>query len=451
MPKFVLADRSQPYLLPPDLREWVPEDDLAHFVLEAVDRVPMRLFRVNERGTGSAQYHPRTMLALLIYCYANGVFGSRRIERATYRDVGVRYVTANRHPDHDTICKFRRENFEAVSEAFLRVLLMAKELKLLRVGTVSVDGTKIDANASKRNSLRHDRAEALREQLRLEIGELLDRAESADAEDAPEPQRLPEELSRREKLKARLDRACAELERRAKARARRERAEYERKVAAREKREGRRKGRKIKPPSEEPRAEEQINTTDADSGLMRKNKRAEYRQSYNAQAAVDADGSQLVLGTRVSACASDRNELVADVDSMPAALGAADRVLADSGYATGSEVAELERRGLEVLVAVGTEDRRRAHDFRPPPEDGPEDKPEPKADWIKSMKEKLGTESGRALYGLRKQTVEPVFGIVKEAMGFRRFLLRGLDKVEGEWALVALAYNCKRLNNMMLA
>ena len=163
--KFVESGQSQGYLLPPDMREWVPEDDLSHFVLEAVNRVPMERFRVNERGTGSAQYHPRMMLGLLIHSYAHGIFGSRRIERATYRDLGVRYVSGNRHPDHDTICKFRRENFAAVEEAFLEVLLLARELKLLRVGTVSVDGTKVDANANPRNSIRHDRAQALRERL----------------------------------------------------------------------------------------------------------------------------------------------------------------------------------------------------------------------------------------------------------------------------------------------
>ena len=168
MAKFVQRHQSQLYLLPPDLRDWLPEDDLAHFVVEAVERVPLERFQVNERGTGSAQYHPRMMLALLVYCYANGIFGSRRIERATYRDIGVRYVAANCHPDHDTICTFRRSNFEAVAAAFLQVLLLAKELKLLRVGTVSVDGTKVDANANKRNSLRYDRAGALREQLRGE-------------------------------------------------------------------------------------------------------------------------------------------------------------------------------------------------------------------------------------------------------------------------------------------
>ena len=362
-------------------------------------------------------------------------------------------MAANCHPDHDTICTFRRSNFDAVAAVFLQVLLLAKELQLLRVGTVSVDGTKVDANANKRNSLGYDRAGALREQLRGEIEGLLDQAEHADTDDAPDPQGLPEELSRRDKLRAKLDRACAELERRAQARAQAradsERAEYERKVAARERRTGSRKGRHIKPPTEAPEAKEQINLTDADSALMRKSRRHEYRQAYNAQAAVDADGRQLVLGARVSVCASDRNELVADVDAIPLALGAADRVLADSGYATGSEVSQLAGRGMEVLVATGAEGQRRQHDFRPePPEQTAK---EPQADWIKSMQEKMALPEHRAHYRLRKQTVEPVFGIVKQAMGFRQFLLRGLEQVEGEWALVTLAYNCRRLHNLRLA
>ena len=194
---FVFSDRTQPYLLPPDLREWLPEDDLAHFVVAAVERVPLSHFRVNGRGTGSAQYHPQMMLALLIYCYANGIFSSRRIERATYRDIGVRYVTANTHPDHDTVCKFRRENLEAVHESFVQVLLLAKELKLLTVGRVSVDGTKLKANASRRRSIRYDRAVALREQLRGEVKDLLAKAEQADAKSEADPQQLPEGLARR--------------------------------------------------------------------------------------------------------------------------------------------------------------------------------------------------------------------------------------------------------------
>ena len=449
MSKFVQADRDQPFLLPPDLREWLPEDDLAHFVLEAVERVPLDRFKVNERGTGSAQYHPHMMLSLLIYCYANGIFSSRRIERASYRDIGVRFITANCQPDHDTICAFRRENLSAVSESFLQVLLMAKELKLLKVGRVSVDGTMMKANASKRRSIRYDRAQELRQQLQGEIKDLLDQAESADAQGEDDPQQLPEELARREQLKAQLDAACKRLEQQAKARAAAAQAEYERKVAARDKRQGKRKGKRIQPPKEEPEGREQSNLTDADSRLMRKNKHSEYRQSYNAQAVVDAQGSQLVLGTRVSQCASDRNELVADIEAIPQRLGTPSQVLADNGYANGDEVAALEMRNIEVLVAVGREDRRRPHDFRPRIETSPVK--EPKMPWLQQMKAKMESDENRAIYALRKQTVEPVFGVMKHAMGFGHFLLRGKDKVTGEWQLLALAYNCKRLHNMMRA
>lgn len=449
MAKFVEGAQSQLYLLPVDMREWLPEDDLAHFVVEAVERVPLGSFRVNERGTGSAQYHPRMMLALLIYCYANGIFGSRRIERATYRDIGVRYVASNTHPDHDTICAFRRKNFEAIAETFEQVLLLAKELKLLRVGTVSVDGTKVDANANKRKSIRYDRARALRSQLRGEIEELLERAESEDAQDVVDPQALPEELARREELKSKLDAACAELERRAERSAEADRAAHDRKVASRERRSGGRKGPRIKPPREGPEEGRQINLTDGDSALMRKSRRHEYRQAYNAQAVVDAEGSQLVLGARVSNSASDRRELVADVEAIPPSVGAPTRVLADSGYATGSEVEELAGRGTEVLVATEAEGRRRRHDFRPPV--GSRPRPAVRAAWIAAMRAKMAQPEERARYRLRRQTVEPVFGIVKQAMGFRQFLLRGLGKVQGEWVLVMLAYNCKRLHNLTLA
>ena len=193
MSNFVDCDRNQAFLLPPDLRDWIPADDLAHFVIEAVERVDLGAFKVNHRGTGSAQYHPRMMLALLIYCYANGIFSSRRIERATHRDIGVRFVAANLHPDHDTIARFRRENFDAVSESFLQVLLLAKELKLLRVGLVSVDGSKFKANASKHRSVTYERAGGLIAQLEGEIAALLSRAEAADVAGEEDPQALPEE------------------------------------------------------------------------------------------------------------------------------------------------------------------------------------------------------------------------------------------------------------------
>ena len=335
MAKFVERDQSQLYLLPVDIREWVPEDDLSHFVVEAVNRVPMSAFVVNERVTGSAQYHPRMMSALLVNWYANGIFAPRRIARGTYRDIGVRYVASNCHPDHDTICTFRRDNSEAVAKAFEQVLLLAKELKLLRLGTVSVDGTKVDANANKRNSIRYDRPQALRS----EIGALLSRAEQEDSKEAVGPQALPQELARHERLRERLDQACTELERRARLETAAARTSYERKVSEPERRKGSRKGRRIKAPKEEPDGKQQINLTDADSGLMRRSKQHEYRQAHNAQAVVDAGGSQLVLGARVNTNASDRRELVADVDAIPASLGTVMGVLADNGYAAGSEVA----------------------------------------------------------------------------------------------------------------
>ena len=202
MSNFVPFNRDQSFLLPPDLKDWLPGDDVAHFIVAAVERVSLTSFQVPVRTGGKPQHHPRLMLALLIYCYANGIFSSRRIERATYRDLAVRFVAANLHPDQDTIAVFRRTNTAAIEAAFLQVLLMARESGLLRLGTVSIDGTKIDANASKIRSVRYDRARELRARLAADIAALTAQAEAADATDQ-DPQALPEELARREALKAR--------------------------------------------------------------------------------------------------------------------------------------------------------------------------------------------------------------------------------------------------------
>jgi DDE family transposase len=263
---------------------------------------------------------------------------------------------------------------------------------------------------------------------------------------------LPAEIARRERLKAKLAQARQQLEQRAQERAAGEQAEYERKVAEREQRSGSSQGKRIKPPDDRPRPDEQTNLVDGDSRLMRKNKRSSYEQCFNAQATVDADGSQLVLSTRVSQCASDRNELAADVAAIPAALGQPQAVLADNGYANEADVQQLERQQIDAYVSTGAESgqQRRLHDFRPPARRR-ESQKQPKAPWLQAMKQKLDTEAGRRLYRLRQQTVEPVFGIIKHAMGFRQFLLRGIAKVRGEWQLVSLAYNCKRLWNLKLA
>lgn len=450
MANFIPYDRTQAFLLPPDLRDWIGEDDLVHFITAAAERVDIGAFKVNWRGHGKAQYHPRMMLALLIYCYANGVFSSRRIERASHRDVAVRFIAADTHPDHDTIATFRRENLEAFTQAFQQILLLAKELGLLTLGTVSIDGTKIDANASKIKSVRYDRATALREKLAEDIAALVAQAEAADAADAVDPQALPAELARREVLKAKLDEACARLETEALAQAEVERDDYEEKQRRWEAREGRNRGPKPKPPSDLPPPERQSNLTDPDSKLMRKSKRHEFRQAYNAQAVVDADGSQLVLTSNVAQSPNDGPTFEETIGQLCETLGQPETVLGDAGYANGDAVASLEERGIEVLVAISRPDNERRYDFRPP-KAAAKPPPEPKAPWRIAMREKLKTADAKAKYKRRKHTVEPVFGIIKNVLGFNRFSLRGLEKVKTEWLLVTLAYNCKRLSNLKAA
>ena len=268
----------------------------------------------------------------------------------------------------------------------------------MKVGVVSVDGTKIDANGSKHRSVRYDRAGELTAQLQLEISALMARAEASDGSGEEDPQGLPKELARKAALRDQLAAARGRLEAQAKVRAEAERADYEAKVAAREQRQGRAKGKRPKPPDERPRPDEQSNLSDPDSRLMRKSKHHEYRQAYNAQAVVDAGGSQLILGARVSNCASDRGELVADIEAIPAELGLPGTILADNGYANGDEVAALAESGIEALVATAAESRRRRHDFRPAKAETPAK--EPKAEWLRVMAAKLASEEVRALYRL---------------------------------------------------
>jgi transposase len=434
-------------LLPPDLREWIAEDDLVHFVIQAVERLPLSTFCVNHKGTGSEQYPPHMMLALVIYCYANGLFSSRRIERATYRDIAVRFLCANRHPDHDSICKFRRENLAAIAAAFVDVLELARELKLLKLGTVSLDGTHIKASASKDKNVTYQRARQLRTQLQADVQQLLQQAEAADQKD-DDPQKLPEEIARREKLLQKMDAACAQLEARAKARAQEERADYEKKLEQYEQRHG--KGHRPEPPPDTPEPGQQINLTDPQSNLMRKTKRDGCTQSYNAQAVVDAEGTQLVVGARVSDCSGDGGQLEADINSIPETLGQPSRVLADCGFADKETFERLgrERPEMELYISVHREDAHaeRKYDFRPLDKLKP---PKKLVDPVLiAMAQKLKTEAGKAIYRKRASTVEPVFGIIKSVLGFRQFLLRGLEKVSGEWKLVCLAWNLKRLHRL---
>ena len=453
--RFVSVDRNTPFLLPPDLRDWVPEDDLVHFVLEAVNLVPVEQFQVNARGSGSAQYPPHMMLSLLIYCYANGIFSSRRIERATHRDIGVRYLTGNTHPDHDTIAKFRRDNHDAIACCFVRVLQLAQEMKLLKLGVVSIDGTKIPANASKRKSVRYDRAGELLEHLETEVTALMGKAEQADQNDE-DAQRLPDELKDRAKLKAKLQAARAEIEARNRARVDAEQAAFEREKAryaqAKEAGELPDGAKAPQAPRKKLREADQSNLTDPDSRLMCKNKKSPYEQSYNPQLAVDGEGSQLIVGARVSNKAFDYYELVADVESIPSVLGRPITVLADGSYGSHDQAIQVEAHGIGVYVSVHSQPTP-AHprSLRPQSDTPPKKNDRAKHPYWQAMQAKMDTDAVKALYALRKQTVEPVFGIIKRAINFREFRLRGLAKVSCEWNLVALAYNLKRMHTLKRA
>ena len=432
--RLVNVDRDTPMLLPVDMRDWVPENDLVHFVISAVETMELGSVRVNTRGSGSKQYPPAMLLALMIYCYANGLFSSRRIERATYRDIAVRYLTGNTHPDHDTICTFRRENGALVREAFEQVLRLARQMGLLKVGTVSVDGTHIKANASKHKSVRYDRAGELEQQLRVDIAKLLEQADASDREDRPDDQELPQEIARRERLREKMLEARRQLEERA-----REQAATK---AEGEDGDDDEPKSGAEPSGAVPKDSQQINLTDPESALMRKSRRDSYEQAYNAQAVVDADGSQMVLATDVTRTPSDANQLEPALESVTEAVGPVQRMLADGGYVNAEAIERVQQK-VDLYVAIASEDNNyRRYDYRPPKQKPAKRVVDPR---LVAMREKLATEQGKRIYGRRASSVEPVFGIIKSAMGLRQFLLRGIAKVRIEWDLACLAYNMRRL------
>lgn len=454
--RFVPIDRETPLLLPPDLRDWVPAGHLVHFVLDAVAALDLRQVKVNERGTGSEQYPPPMMLALLIYSYATGTFSSRRIEQSTYDSVSVRLLTADTHPDHDTICTFRRENQALLSESFVKVLELAQEVKVLQFGqiTVAVDGTKVLANASKHSAVSYRRAGQMIEQLEWEVQQLLAKAEQADSTPLQDGLNLPAEITRRQERRAALEQARAQIEARAQARYAVQLAEHEQKLAARAAKEERGErvgGQPPRAPSPEPGPRDQYNFTDPESRIMKAGNGQHFEQSYNAQAAVEVQ-SRLIVGPRLSDAPNDKEQLVPDVQAIPAQAGSLRAVLVDSGFYSEKAVRQIEQSaeaqpsGTVVYAAIEkTSHHRSVADLEKKPE------PEPPAEGaspMEVMRHRLKTPSGKALYKLRQQTVEPVFGIIKSVMGFRQFLLRGLAKVSLEWELVCLAYNFRRLHRM---
>lgn len=452
---FVSIDRQTPMLLPEDMREWVPENHIVHFILEAVEEIPETVLHINWRGSGSDQYPPRMILALLIYGYITGRFSSREIEAATYQDVAMRYLSANTHPDHDTLCSFRCWNEELFKQAFVRVLETAQEMKALKkVGTVSLDGSKMLANASKHSAVSYDRAGEMVQQLELEVEALMKKAEEADSRPLEDGLSVPEEIARREDRIERLKRAREVIEQRAKERAMEQRPEYERKIAERQARklDGKpMKGREPKEPSPTPEGKDQFNFTDSESRIMKVGNGSHFGQCYNVQAAVDADGSLLIVGQRLSDQPNDKEQLVAGVQSITPEIKVAESVLVDSGFYSEKAVEEVERfqEGKAPITVYAAVEKQGHHRTVADLEKKQETELLAENAGAKErMRHRLKTAAGRQLYRLRKQTVEPVFGIIKEVMGFRRFSMRGKKKASLEWTLVTLAYNIKRLHKL---
>ena len=449
--KFVECDRETQYLLPPSLQDWLPEGHLARFVVEIVEQLDLGSLKKSYAGRGSQPYNPEMLVSLLYYGYATGVFSSRKLERNTYDSVAFRYVAANTHPDHDTIATFRRRFSPQLKECFVQILLIANQMKLLKLGSVSLDGSKIKANASKHKALSYEHACKLEAQLKSEVAELLKKAEDADRSDIPDGMSIPEELEHREKRLSAIAAAKAEIERRAAERHDREQKEYEEKLAKRAKKEqqtGKKpRGKQPKPPKPGPMAKDQVNLTDEESRIMPVSGGG-FEQAYNAQAGVDTT-SKLILSAHVAQQPNDKQELkptLENLAALPKELGQVTELISDSGYFSENNVTACENKEITPYIAVDREHHNQSlwDRFREPPP-LPED-----ADSVARMMHRLKTTTGKTVYRLRKVTSEPVFGIIKEVMSFRRFLMRGLEAAQGEWNLVCMAWNIKRLHTLKL-
>lgn len=433
MSRFVPVDRDTAYLLPPSVDEWLPADHLARFVVEVIEQLDLSALCRQYAGRGSAAHHPAVLLGLLIYGYANGVHSSRKIERATYDSLAFRYVAANSHPDHDTLATFRRRFLKEIEALFVQVLVLAREMKLFKLGHIALDGTKVKANASKHKALSWAHAQRIEAQLRQEVQALLALAESSDRTGVPDGLDVPAEIARRQDRLSAIAQAKARIEQRAAERHQAEQQTHEARTARRQaQREAGKKprGKDPEPPQPGPRASDQVNLTDEQSRIMPVSGGG-FEQSYNAQAGVDTE-TMLVVTAHVSQACNDKREVeptLQQIVALPEALGQVQSLITDNGFFSHANVLACHAVGIEPLLAL----RRQEHPM-PVMERFAADAPAPQAaDPLAQMAHRLGTQAGRALYALRKQTVEPVFGIIKRAMGWHQLSLRGLAKAQGEW------------------
>ncbi len=434
-------DINQGLLLPPSLRDWLPEDHLAWFVRDAVQSLDADALLDHYRscGKGELPYDPRMMLRVLIYAYSTGTFSSRKIARQLEENVAYRVLAENQMPKHRTISRFRQVHLDQFSDLFVQVVRLAAESGLAKVGTLAIDGSKVKANASKHKAMSYDRMNKEEKRLKREIQAITKMAadvdEAEDVEFGPDfrGDELPEELARREtrmktiqEAKKRLERRKAEEAKEADAK-RKQKAEEEGREPPKERPNAR------KHPKGQPKSKDQENFTDPDSRIMKTSKG--YQQSFNAQVAVDGK-SQLIVATMVTNCAADTGELIPMVElAMANTEQAVDRVLADSGYRSETNFAALENAGIDGYVPIGRQDK----SAQTVKDDSPA---------TERMQRKLRTKRGRARYRKRKHLVESPFGWVKNVLGFREFSLRGMCKVRGELNLLCLALNLRRMRGL---
>jgi transposase len=433
------------------LGECLPPEHLARFVVDCIDLLDLAPLYARYGARGGEPYAPEVLLGLLFYGYATGVFSSRKIERATYEAVPFRFIAGNLHPDHDTIATFRRTFLAALKGLFVQILLLAQEAGVLTLGTISLDGTKLHADASKSKAISYKRLLEIEAHLRAEVDELFALAEQMDERERPDGLVVRDEIARREDRLAQLAVAKAVLEARAQERLAAEQAAYAEAVRVREERArttGRRpRGRPPAPPTPGPRDRDQYNFTDPDSRIMKNPTDAGYDQDYNVQIAVD-QASLLIVGHALSNHPNDTQEAEPTLAAIPAPVGTPDAAAMDTGYFSPATLEACARRGIEPYIATGREPHYQSWQERFAPLPAP---PPPDASPREVMAYKLTTAVGHAIYRARKFTVEPVLGIITEVLGFRQFSLRGAEAAAGEWCLVCLAFNLKRFHTLSLA
>jgi transposase len=430
------------------LGEALPPNHLARFVVDVVGQLDLSGIYARYGLVGGEAIAPEILLGLLFYGYATGVFSSRKIEKGTYESIPMRYIASGLHPDHDTIANFRKTFLAEIQDLFVQILLLASSAGVLKMGNLSLDGSKIHADASKSKAVSYKRLGELETRLRQEVHELLTLGEQVDQGElvVPEGLVIQDEISLRQERLENLAKARAVLEARAQERYEVEQADYEAKVKRREEQARRHKrkpgGRPPKPPEPGPGDKDQYNFTDPDSRIMKNSTNDGVDQHYNAQIAVD-QASLLIVAHTLSNHPNDQRELEPTLDALPPDLGPVDAAAADNGYFSADNIAACLERGIEPYIATGREPHHLdwqtffVQSSTPPPDD---------ASPTLKMAYKLQTEIGHAIYRLRKCTVEPVIGLIKEVLGFRQFSLRGLEATAGEWGLVCLAFNLKRLH-----